>query len=471
MFVFCIKEKSCAGWKGQTLAKDDVMLRNFTIRKIDRRIFTLAGPAILSMVAHMAFNVVNIFWISILGTEAIAALTAASMVLWSLETVGVAVATGMLALIARRIGEKRLDDAGHIAVRGIALGFYLSIFVALAVYLLRERIFALLGTAARVSEMGETYLVINLAGLFALFMLITADSVFRSHGDTRTVMIVSACTLALNALLDPFLILGLLFFPRLGVAGAGISSVIAMMVASGIFLVILHRRGWIRWQGLGDFFRVEFPLAAKILRIGIPASASMFIFSLVYMTIVRIAAPFGTAPIAALGIGHRIEGFSFMNCVGFSIATSALVGQSLGARKPRLARLFARRSQFYIALIMGFFTLLYFFLAPQIASIFSHDPEIVEIGSWYLRIIAFSQIFMGIEIVCNGAFSGAGYTLIAMLIAIPFTLLRIPLAYLLANPIGFGVPGIWAALTISSILKGSIFYMVFRRGQWLKTKV
>jgi putative MATE family efflux protein len=216
---------------------------------------------------------------------------------------------------------------------------------------------------------------------------------------------------------------------------------------------------------------LDFSVVQKILKIGLPLSASGILFIVVYIFLNKVTASFGTEAIAALGIGNRMESISFLTCFGFSQAASALVGQNLGAKKPERAEKCAWRTVHIVVLITGFVSVMFLVFPKWIASFFISDPKVVEIAIDYLRILALSQVFMALEIVLEGSFSGAGNTIPPMTVSIPGSILRIPLAYLIAIFWGIGVDGVWWAITLTSIAKGTTLAFWFKQGKWKTKKV
>jgi Na+-driven multidrug efflux pump len=174
---------------------------------------------------------------------------------------------------------------------------------------------------------------------------------------------------------------------------------------------------------------------------------------------------------AAMGIGNRMEALSFLIAFGFSTATATMVGQNLGAGKPDRA---ARCAWGSIKIVMAetFVVSVLFILLPRfIAGIFSNDPAVIEIAVDYLVILGLSQVFMGVEIVLEGAFSGAGNTVPPMAVSIPGSIARLPLAYFLCFTLDIGINGVWWTLTITSLFKALVLVVWFRKGNWKKKKL
>jgi Na+-driven multidrug efflux pump len=216
---------------------------------------------------------------------------------------------------------------------------------------------------------------------------------------------------------------------------------------------------------------MDWRLLISTLRIGLPNAISQVLFPFVYMIITRLPAAYGPQYIAALRIGHTVEGISFFLALGFSIATATCLGQNLGANKPVRAARAAWIATGIVIAILFVFSVLFFTFSSQIGFVFSPDLDAIVASARYLEILAFSQVFMGVEIVLEGAFSGAGNTVPAMAITVPLNLARIPMAYLLAGTFGLGINGVWWSISGSSIAKGLVMAFWFSRGRWKRKKV
>jgi putative MATE family efflux protein len=302
-------------------------------------------------------------------------------------------------------------------------------------------------------------------------------------------------TLITNTVLDPVLMLGLFGFPRLGVAGAAMATIISrlLLVILGIWLLVGRRRigtkrmhhpflryfprfvpvitdGYLKIRPRRTF-GWDWRLFASTLRIGLPNAVTHTLFPLVYIIITRLPAAYGPEYIAALRIGHTVEGISFFLAMGFSIAVATCIGQNLGAHKPERAARSGWIAVGVVVSILFVFSGLFFFFSRYIGAVFSRDPGAIEASATYLEILAISQVFMGVEIVLSGAFSGAGDTVPPMAIFVPLNLARIPLAYWLAGFAGLGINGVWWSISLTSIIKGLVIAFWFARGRWKRKRV
>ena len=209
----------------------------------------------------------------------------------------------------------------------------------------------------------------------------------------------------------------------------------------------------------------------RLTKIGAPIAFSGVMFSASYMILTGIITRFGSPALAALGLGHRIEGLSYFTAVGFSVAASTLVGQNIGAGKLRRAETAAWLVALYVVIYLGVVSLVYYFFARNIIGFFIDDPAVIVEGTRYLKIIAVLEIFLGLEIVFEGAFSGAGNSLPPMMISVPLTWARIPLALLLAETLVMGSNGVWWAISVTTGLKGMLLAFWWSRGRWKNRQV
>jgi len=428
-------------------------------------LWRLSLPAAVSLFGQFLYNAVDAIWLGRLGTVALAAAGAAAFVIWMTLALARIVGTGVLAVVAQAIGGGAELRARLGATRALLAATAMSVASAAFLFGLLPAIFRLMGTSDDVAAAGIVYLQIIFAGLPLAFLFITLDSIFRARGDAAAPMWAMLGSLLLNAGLDPVLIFGLGPFPAMGVGGAALATVVSRAAGCWLMAGLLVRRRWAvsllewarerhRWPG--DSW--------LMIRIGIPGSVHGILFSVVYMGLVRFASPFGTAPVAALTVGHRVESLAYLICVAQASALGAIVGQNLGARQVERARAAFRLSLVVCLLLLTPLVALFQLRPDAVVRIFSSDAEVLRHGADYLRIIAWSEYFMALEILCGGAFAGAGRTWLPSLVVIPLTLARLPLAHVLIGPLA--ARGVWAAICLSSVAKGLALGFVYRVSAW-----
>jgi len=429
------------------------LARDLTRGSISRLTIKLALPGVLSLLGITANNFIDGIWVGQIGPKALAAIAPAAFLIWIIYSLVDIMPIGLVAIISRYYGEKRIDKAGEVSQKINQLIIFVSfVFLLLGIFF-SKYVIQMIGVSDEVVRLGTIYLKIIVFEFPALFIGEATFSIFRALGDTTTPMKFTLTSIGCNMILDPILIFGIGPFPEMGIAGAALATVLSYFIAF-IWIIIEIRKG-----------KLPFKIfSSKILAIDLK-----LVFSLVYLILSRVAAPFGDFVVASFRVGQLIESVSFMVCFGFGQATASMVGQNLGAKSIDRAEKSAWTAQGMITAFTLAISFVLFFLAEPITRLFTEDIPTLTAAVLYLKIIALSQVFVGFEIVLEGAFSGAGDTFPPMIVSIVGTALRIPLAIFLVGPMGLGYPGIYWALTISTFIKGIVIAIWFKLGRW-KTK-
>jgi putative MATE family efflux protein len=430
---------------------------SLTIRRV-------ALPAVIANLLMTAFHNIDTFWIGrSLGAEALAAVTGAVFWIWLVISIGEMVSIGLDAIVARRHGERRPHEAAHAASEGLWLALGLGGCIAAATPFVVRALFALEETSAGVSAIGQTYLGLYLLGMPLVFGFFAVDATFRGKGDTRSPLVILAVTTVLGLLLDPILIRGLGPVPALGVRGAALATLVPRALACVVGVWWLHRRAMIAWQA------PRWSSLLTIARIGAPAAATGVVFSAIYVWLTRITTQFGTPALAALGLGFRVESVVYVVSVGMGAATAAIVGQSLGARDERRAIRAGWAGMAVVSAIGAVMALVTYCFPTQLAGIFSTDPAVVAEAAHYLRIAAFSQLFLGAEVVLESAMGGAGWTFVPMVLSTALTALRLPVGAWAAAR--WGTTGLWWTIALTAAARGVVMSALWGWGRWRRSQV
>ncbi len=435
---------------------------NITQGSISAGLFQLALPAMISMVAIMLYEFIDLFWIGKLGAEAVAALGASAFVLWTIKALANCVAAGLNALIARNAGAENFPRAQMWASQGLVLTVLFALLIAAVTYLAHLFLFDLLGLAPVVAQNAQRYTFIMTLSLVFIYGSISLDTIFRAMGNTFVPMIIMVTGLALNAILDPLFIFGWLGMPKMGMPGAALASALSHF-ASTLMLLLALPLVKIKLKFQLDHFAAH---ARQMLQIGIPIGLLGAIFSIIYIALSKNIAYFGTVPLAAISIAHRIEGIPFFIAFGFSTAVATVVGQNLGAGKPDRAARGAFLSLAYAVAFLLIISIGFILYGREMMRWFISDPAVIEEGYRYLFAVAVFEIFLAAEVILEGAFTGAGDTRPPFAISIPLTALRIPMAYFFSIVLGYGVIAIWWTISFTTMLKGVTFFWWFQRGHW-----
>ena len=427
-------------------------------------ILRLAAPAVAMMACHFCFNLIDAIWVGrLIGPAALAAVSTAGFYVWVLLSLGEMVEVGLIAVAARRHGEGNPERAARAAAGAVGYALIAGTVVSVIGLAIMDWLFRVMTVPPEVARLGHVYLSTWLLGGPLVFGFFAVEATFRASGDTRTPFVILAASVLLSIGLDPLLIAGVGPFPRLGVEGAALASV---MVRGGGFLfglIIAVRRGLLRVRA------PDWRVVPTILRVGAPLSLAGVLLSVVYMLLTRFTSRFGTPALAALGVGHKVEGLGFIAISGFALSASALVGQNLGAGQEERARQAVRLTVSYCLAVTALTAMAFLTIPRVLVGLFTSDAAVIADGALYLRVIAFAQVGQTFEIILEGALGGAGYTLWPQLTSTVLTLSRLPLAAWWAGP--FGLLGIWLALSVTAVARGIAMTLFWLGGAWRHSRV
>ncbi len=443
--------------------------RIYTEGSILKGVWELGWPAVTSMLFSTFLSITDAIWVGRLGAVEMAAVTSSMFPIWTFFSLLTIMPIGVLAIISRAVGARVTGEVSRTARQSLLFSIWIGVAFSLIGLGISVPVFRLMNTEAMVTILGVAYLRIFFLGTIFFVVNETFSAIFRAAGDAKAQLIGSSVAVVINIFLDPLLIFGWGPFPRWGTAGASIATVIAAACGTLVYVIMILRGRLGYPLHFRLFEKLEFRLAFTIIRIGFPPAIAGVVFSLVYIFINRIVSDFGTVAIAALMIGHRMESLSYLSSFGISMAASTLVGQNLGAGKVARAARSAWTSIGIGVSINTFIAVLFLVIPRQLSLVFIPDEAVVEVAVNYLRIIALCQMFMAVEIILEGAFSGAGNTIPPMAVSIPGSIARLPLAYYLCYTLDWGINGVWWALTITVWVKAVVIAYWFWLGRWKKT--
>jgi putative MATE family efflux protein len=442
-----------------------------TGQPIGKTLISLAVPAVLSTFFTVVFEIIDMFWIGKLGSVSIAALSASSFFVWMLRGLGITIATGAIAMVARRAGERNEEGLLSTVIQAIGSSFAFSIAMMVVFFPLSMYSFQWLGLEPGVAGFAREYAVVFLSGLVFVYLMMTLEYVIRGIGDTKLPMIITGVSLFLNAVMDPVFI----FVFDMGLMGAAYATIFAQAVGTllmglALFKKIPKLKRIARKKGSG-LHRGFWERFFRMVKIGGPVGISDAGFSFIYLLLTWIIAYFGKESLGAIGIAHRLEALPFFICLGFSMAVAPMVGQYLGAGMLDHAKKSVFLSLKITVVIMAGIAVVYVLFAPHLFRFFTDDAGIVAYGAQYIRIVILSDIFLPLEVILSGAFSGAGDTKPPLYITFPITSLRVPMAYFLAITLGMGPTAIWLTIGVTTFLKGFLLLLAFNKGKWAQKKI
>jgi putative MATE family efflux protein len=418
------------------------------------------------MALQTSYNLVDLFWVGKVSTEAIAAVSLAGVVFFIILAIGQTLGSGTVALVARSYGARQYDKARHLLSQSILLTGIMAVGFGIIGALLSRHIMSILGARAEVLDLGTQYLRIVSIGFVFDLLAFSVNFTFRGAGDMKTPMWILLAATLTNMALDPLMILGIPPFPRMGVAGAAFATAIAQFVGFTIgFAILLRGKSGLKFR-IGEAWPLERTAVGAVLSIGIPVGISYGLMSLSGLVVFRFVARFGSQALAAFGVGLRILQVASLPVIGVAIATTTLIGQNLGAREKGRAGTVAFQSMGICSAIMIGFGVIFFSCSRWLVGLFCPQSDVVAYGSQYLRIASFYLLFIGLSSSMTGAFRGSGYTMPPMYAGLIKLGILVALGYIISEPLGMGLPGVWWAMVISYGIEFVILAVYFSRGTW-----
>jgi putative MATE family efflux protein len=426
------------------------------------------------------FNIVDMIYVGRIGPDAIAAVGMSGILMGMTFIVSIGVSTGTVAMVSRFIGAQKHNAAEHVTMQSLIMGIFFSIGLAVVGYPIAEPVFRLLGAQGNIVPLGTSYFRISLLGCFTMFLSEVLSSSLRGAGDAKTPVIIYAFSTVLNIILDPLFIFGLWIFPRLGVAGSSLATVIARGGGLAVLLWGFFTERFVLRLNFSNT-KIDFDIMRRIIKIGIFGSVQAILRNLSGLILMRVVAFYDKMYFAALSaaempavaaytIGMRLRMIVMMPGFGVANAVAPLVGQNLGAGKPKRAEKSAWVGVVFGAGIMAFIGLIYIIFAHLIMRVFTQNPEVTHIGIVYIRIQAITYGFIGLSIVLGRGFSGAGDTLPPMVFTgISLLGFCVPAVIIMAGL--FGIIGIWMGIAAADVIQAAMMAFWFLRGKWKEKEV
>jgi putative MATE family efflux protein len=445
--------------------------QDFTAGSLNRAILLLAVPMVLEMCLESLFGVVDVFWVSRLGANAVATVGLTESMLGLVFSVAMGLSLSTTAMVARRIGEKDPEGAAIAGVQAIALGLFVSLTIGVPCFLFAPNLLSLMGASPEIVAIGSNYTRICLGGSFAVLLLFLNNAIFRGAGDAAIAMRLLWVSNIINLVLDPCLIFGWGPFPRLGVTGAALATLIGRSIGV-LYQFYRLMRGTERLRILSSQVRLNFDVLLRLIRVSLTGILQFIIGQTSWIGLVRIVSFFGAAALAGYTIAIRIVVFVILPSWGMSNAAATLVGQNLGAGHPERAEKAVWRTGLYNVIFLGSVGLIFIFFAEPIVRLFTQDPAVVPLGAAGLRIISYGNLGYAYFMVMIQAFNGAGDTITPTIVNFfGFWILEIPLAYWLAMPLHMRSNGVFFAIAISESAMAAAGAILFKQGKWKKQKI
>lgn len=439
----------------------NISQNSFQYGEIRSLLFARTIPMVFGIFSMIAFNLVDTYFISKLGIIPLAAISFTFPVVFVISSFTLGLGAGSSAVISHAIGEGDSHKVQRFATDSIILALLLTCIFCLVGFLAFKQIFMSLGASGEILDLVREYMFIWYWGMICVVIPMVGNNIIRATGDTKTPGMLMCLAILINIILDPLLIFGLGPFPRMGLAGAAIATVISRAITFVIVLwVLISKYKLISFERLK--LSILFASWSKILYIGIPNAFTNITIPLGVGILTKLMSQYGPEAVAAFGVTSRIKSFAFI--VIFSLATvlGPFIGQNWGAGKVCRAYSGVRDSQIFALLWGAAMALVLAIFAGPIAYIFTDDKRVVDIVVLYLRIVPLGYGLHGLLTLSNTALTVLHRPFHALMLNVFYMfVLCLPLAYLGAGSIG--IMGIFAGATAAKIIAGTSAYYWIKR--------
>ncbi|MBK8250345.1 MAG: MATE family efflux transporter [Gemmatimonadetes bacterium] len=439
---------------------------DYTEGAIGRSVILLAIPMVLEMAMESVFAVVDVFFVSRLGAEAVATVVLTESLLTMVYTLAMGLGIGATAMVARRIGERDQDGAARAAMQAIWLGVLTAAALGIAGAVFAPDLLRLMGAEESVVRTGTMFTRVMLGGNISVLMLFLVNAIFRGAGDAAIAMRSLWLANAINMTLGPCLIFGVGPFPELGVTGAAVGTTIGRSIGALYALSRLLRPGS-RLHLASRHLRFDPAVMWKLVSLSGSGTFQIFIGTASWVLLIRIVSSFGSDVIAGYGIAIRLVIFALLPSWGMANAAATMVGQALGAHKPDRAEAAVWIAGKYNAVFLGGLGLLFIIGAPWIVAGFTGEAAVAASAIDALRVISAGFLFYAYGMVITQSFNGAGDTWTPTWINLGcFWCWEVPLGWFLALRTGLGAHGVYLAIAIAYATLAVVSVVLFRRGTW-----
>lgn len=440
--------------------------QDYTQGSIPRAVFLLAIPMILELSLESVFALVDMFFVSKLGQNAIATVGLTESVITLVYSIAIGLSTASTAIVARRIGEKNPEGATHAGAQSLLVSLGITVLLSVTGAVFAADILAFMGASAEVVKEGAIFTRILFCGSISIILLFLINGIFRGAGDAAMAMKSLWVASITNIILCP------IFIHFYGLKGAAIATVIGR--SCGVIYQCFHLFNGNRiLKFKKEHFKADPEIIQSIIKIGWPATLQFLIASGSWIILARLVAETGgTAASAGYQIAVRNFVFFILPAWGLSNAAATLVGQNLGAKQIERAEQSVMLTAKYSAIFTGFVMVLFLFFATPIISFYIHDENVIAFGALSLQIIGSAYIFYGLSMVMTQALNGAGDTRTPTVInLICFWAFQIPLAYFLSKGLNLKATGAFIAIPVAETCIALLAWYFFKKGKWKTIKV
>jgi putative MATE family efflux protein len=446
--------------------------RDLTVGSIPRHLLAFSIPMLVGNVLQSGYSIVNMYWVgNKVGENGLGATAVSLPIMFIL--IGMAAGATMAAsvLVAQYYGAKDFARMKKAVDNSFIICIALSIVLTVGGITFAESLLKMMDTPPAIFSLASTYLKISLGGMILLYMMFLIASILRGIGDSVTPLMFMGLSVLINAVLDPFMIMGIGPFPKLGLNGAAWASVISQSFGVALALIYLNKKNHFIAIGLRKI-AFDKHITLLIFKIGFPSMVQQSLISIGSFFVTSYVNFFGASATAAFGVSSRIDMVATMPALAIGMAATALTGQNLGARKPERVKEIFKWALLMGTMISGFISILAISFPRIILSLFIHHETVLQIGIDYLHIVGPCYFLFALMFVSMGIVNGAGQTMVTMVFSlVSLWVVRVPLAAYLSRHSSLGTNGIWIAMAAGFVVTAGVSFLYYLSGRWKKSAI
>lgn len=442
-------------------------------REAYKRCFALAWPSALEAVLVSLVSSVDTMMVGTLGPGAISAVGITTQPKFLLMALIISLNVGVTAVVARRKGEGDIAGASRTLKQSLLICMAFSAVMTALALILPRGLLTLAGAQPDFIDDATAYFKIIMCGQFFNCIGMTINAAQRGFGNTKVSMRSNIAANLVNIIFNYFLINGNCGFPKLGVRGAAIATALGALVAFSMALisVLKHQNNMLTILGHGKW-SFDKRTVSSVGKVGSSAAVEQVFMRFGFFVYALMVANLGTVPFATHQVCMHILNLSFAFSDGFSIASTSLVGQGLGAKRPDLAMIYGKAGQRFAMFIGMLLSILFIVLRRQIISLFSPDEAIIQMGSSIMLITAAIALVQTSQVVISGCLRGAGDSkYVARTSFISIAIIRTAVSWLLCYPVGLGLVGAWLGIFLDQLSRLLLNFIRFKSGKWAKIEL
>ena len=436
-------------------------MEDLTTGSISRHLLKTTSFMLVTMVFQTLYFLVDLYWVGRLGKEAIAGVGLAGNLTFIVLAITQMLAVGTTTLISHAVGRRDRDHAHRVLNQSLLLSASIGVAFLIIVTALRDVYVNALSSDGSTAQSAKDYLSWFVPAMALQFPMVVMAAALRGTGNFRPGMVVQTATVILNIVLAPVLMFGWLGTVRMGVAGAGLASFVAIIVGTAwLTLYFVPAGSYLKFHA--DLVPRR-RLWAETLKIGLPAGVEFLLVAVYLFVVYSVSRPFGAAAQAAFGIGQRIVQAGFMPVVALAFAVAPVAGQNFGARQANRVRETFQRAVVMAAAVMLLLTAACQLVPEPMIGFFSADPTVIAVGTEYMRITSWSLVASGVVFVNGSIFQAMGNTIPPLVASVIRSLVALVPAVMLASLPGFELRWVWYLSVAATLLQLMLNLLLLRR--------